>query len=842
MNIRKSIVIVMVCALGLHFVCAQIPVNLTESDLPILLIETQGAKIVQDVKVSGTLAIINNKSGLNKITDAPNDYNGSIGIAIRGNSSATWDNKPYSVELRNPDGTNNNQPILGLPSENDWVLHPPWVDKTLMRNALVYDLCRELGWYAPRCTFCEVIVNGDYKGVYLLVEKLKIDKNRLNIYKPDPVNITGGYLLEMTTMSRLDNGEPYAYCSISDKPLAILSPKSNELTTAQQTYIETYLNQFESALYNRKYSGTDSYRNYIDVPSFIDHMLVKEVIRELDVYCASEYFNKDMDGKLRMGPAWDFNRSLGNYSGANEYKVNDIWMTSTARGTCKVFWGKYLYEDPAFKAEFIERYKQLRTNLMSNASFNAKINAYMKILHQAKDRNYTRWDYALTTKYNQPQPDTCDTFEEEVDYVRNWLAMRLDWLDTEWKLTKHPVITEIYADGTRSGNQWIELFNPFNTTINLSGWQLVVNNNEYIYTFPTTAKIEGNAYFVVCDDKGRFGLNYPKVNTRLVADGFNVDLLNNEMKIAVQNATGKVLNEINPSLSKGWPAMSQSGNYSIGVTPYLSNNTEGHNWNWSKYAGGTPGAVNELFDYEGLVISEVMTSNQTIVADDFAEYEDWIEIYNSSNHAINLAGLCVSNNTSKPWKYTFQTSDSTSTILYPNECVLVWADEQEFQGNFHAGFKLSQAVEEEIVLSFYDGFKYRTIDEISVANLMPDQSFQRVSVEPAKWLVSTLPTPGEYKITTELQSLNFANMNVNLYPNPAHKYFHVDVRLFESTRLEIKLYDITGVQMQDVKSIRNVDPGHYTNTVSLPNNIRPGVYIVELIANNKVTRQRIVIY
>ncbi len=842
MKNKKIIALFQVLLLSICFVLAQKPVNLTTSDLPILIIETHGAKIVQNVKVTGTLAIINNKTGLNKITDAPNDYNGNIGIAIRGNSSASWDNKPYSVELRNQDGTNNNQSILGLPSENDWVLHPPWVDKTLMRNALVYDLFRELGWYAPRNAFCEIIVNGDYKGVYLLVEKLKVDKNRLNIAKPNANNVTGGYLLEMTTIARLDDDEPYVHCVISDKPLAILSPKVDELTAAHRSYIETYLNQFESALYNRHYTGPNSYRNYIDVPSFIDHMLVHEVIRELDVFCASEYFYKEMDGKLKMGPAWDFNRALGNFSGANEYKVDDIWMTSTARGSCKIFWGKYLYEDPAFKAEFIERYKVLRTNVLSNANFNAKIDAYMQILDKAKDRNYTRWDYALTTKYNQPQPAWVDTFEEEIDYVRNWLASRLNWLDNEWKLIKHPVVTEIYADGTNTGNQWIELFNPFNTTISLSGWQIAINNNEYIYTFPTTASIAANAYIVVCVNKDGFMAKYPDVKASHVFEGFSFDLLNDDITIAIRNLTGNMLNEIKASVMNGWPTLSRSGNHSVGLSPFLPNNTVGHNWNWSKNAGGTPGAANELFNYKGLVISEVMTSNKAVIADEYGEYEDWVELYNSSNHAINLAGLCVSNNTAKPWKFKFKPSVSPSTMLYPNECVLVWADEDVDQGIFHADFKLTRDEAEDVVLSYYDGFKYRTIDALSVANLLTDQSLQRVSLEPSKWLVSNEPTPGEYRITTNVPVYSYANMKVKLFPNPTRGQFNIDIQLAESAKMDIKLFDISGVQIKVIESFGRVEPGHYSFNVSIADNMKPGVYIVEIKVNSIVSRQRLVVY
>jgi hypothetical protein len=789
------------------------------------------------------MGIINNSSGYNDINDTFNDYDGSIGIEYRGNSSSGWDKKPYLIELRLANGENNNQSILGLPAENDWVIHAPWVDKTLMRNAIVYDLLREMGSYAPRTAHIELILNGEYLGVFLVVEKLKIDDNRIDIAKPSTENITGGYLLEMTTEGRLGSDEPYITGSRSNKPFAINSPDTEDLTTAHQDYIQGYIDDFEEALYNKVYTGDSGYRNYIDVPSFLDHMLVAEIVRQLDLFTASQYFYKDNDEKLKMGPGWDYNRSFGNYDGLEEYFTNTIWASSTSRGSDKTLWGKYLYEDPAFQVEYIARYTELRTNLFSNASLNAKIDAYAEILDQAKDRNFECWDYALETNYAQPQPSSCDTYEEEIDYVKDWLEERTSWLDSNWGVKACPTINEIYADGSNSGMQWIELFNPFETSISLSDCNLAVNTDEYVYEFPQGTIMEGGTYKIVCVQESTFLGQYPTVSSSELVEGFNYSFTENTVKMSILSSDSVVMNSIDISIENGWPMIEFAGNYSMGVTPYYSNNTEGHNWNWSLNAYGTPGAKNVLFDYSGLVFSEVMSSNGETILDENQESDDWIEIYNASDHAINLTGLFISDNTSEPWEYEFPSASGLESILWPDECVIVWADKDEEQGMYHANFKLTRDSVETIVLSYYDGFKYRTIDEVTIDNLEKDKSFQRTSMsDDDSWLVSAVPTPGIYSITTSDQIVGNVDLTTKLYPNPAHEMFNVDIQLEEYSNIDVRMYDLNGKVIRVVELLQGANAGHYSFSVQVGNNIKRGIYVVEIRGGNQIHKQRLVLY
>ena len=190
----------------------------TDSNLPIVVIETDGGiNIPDEPKVPGTMKIIWHQDGSrNYMSDIDNpellNYDGRIGIERRGSSSQTMFNKkPYALETReNDDITNRNVSILGMPAENDWVLNSLAYDQTGMRDVLAYELSNRLGQYASRSVYCEVVINGDYKGLYAFMEKIKPDKNRVNIEEMDPTcnnypEVTGGYI---TKADKTTGGDP----------------------------------------------------------------------------------------------------------------------------------------------------------------------------------------------------------------------------------------------------------------------------------------------------------------------------------------------------------------------------------------------------------------------------------------------------------------------------------------------------------------------------------------------------------------------------------------------------------------------------------------------------------
>ena len=200
--------IVLLCFLAFLFINAKSQ-SFTDSNLPIVVIETDnGVNIPDEPKVLGTMKIIWHQDGSrNYMSDIDNpeflNYDGRIGIERRGSSSQTYSNKkPYALEtLQDDNVTNNNVSIFNMPEENDWILNSLAYDQTGMRDFLAYELSEALGQYASRRQYCEVVINGDYKGLYVFMEKIKPDKGRVNIEKMDETcnqypEVTGGYIVK----------------------------------------------------------------------------------------------------------------------------------------------------------------------------------------------------------------------------------------------------------------------------------------------------------------------------------------------------------------------------------------------------------------------------------------------------------------------------------------------------------------------------------------------------------------------------------------------------------------------------------------------------------------------
>ena len=185
-------------------------VVLPENKLPQFFIQTNGAEIVDEPKIDAQMTIM-----VNDVVD----YEGAIGIEIRGSSSQAFPKKQFGFETRDAANEDLDVSLLGYPEEEDWILYAPYSDKSLMRNVLIYDLSREIGRYASRAKFVEVTINDAYNGVYVFLEKLKRDKNRIDINKlkvdeNSGDNLTGGYILKVDKAGGLDEMLYTTYNSI----------------------------------------------------------------------------------------------------------------------------------------------------------------------------------------------------------------------------------------------------------------------------------------------------------------------------------------------------------------------------------------------------------------------------------------------------------------------------------------------------------------------------------------------------------------------------------------------------------------------------------------------------
>ena len=250
-------------------------VDFTGSDIPLVVIETNGGfPIPDEPKIKAHMKIIDHGPGSwNDPSDDGNIYSGNIGIERRGAYSASLPQKPYGFETRTPTGENLNVPLLGMPVENDWILLANYNDKSFLRNSLAGQLFRQMENYAPRTKHCEVMVNGTYQGIYVLTEKIKRDKNRVNIARlnateNDGDDVTGGYIFKTDYYSSNDSW--ISNFSPEDRPgeavyFVYNYPKADEITDAQKDYIQSYVNSFEEVLHGADFRNSQTgYSAYIE--------------------------------------------------------------------------------------------------------------------------------------------------------------------------------------------------------------------------------------------------------------------------------------------------------------------------------------------------------------------------------------------------------------------------------------------------------------------------------------------------------------------------------------------------------------------------------------------------
>jgi hypothetical protein len=409
--------------------------------LPVIAIDTGGTYIEHDVKIPATMYIVEDHDGtLDDIASRPRSYEGAIEIEGRGNSSASNPKQSYGVETHGDDGDAADVALLGLPAESDWVLYAPYNDKTLLRDKLAYDLGRTLGRYAPRSRFVEVVLNGDYVGVYVLLEKIKRSKHRVDLPKvaarAADGDITGGYIIKREGGGDWDeNGQPAGIQSRRGTPWDFHEPKRSKITAEQRAYLQQYIDDFEDAM-EPDDGFADRYPERIDVASFVDVVVVTELSRNVDGYRKSAYFAKDRDrdgGRLHAGPIWDYNLAFGNadYCGAEQTSGFQFERDPEIRGCYDeeevAPWWKQLAEDPAFARAVRCRWEALRQGVLADDALVTRIDGYAAQLAVAEPRDNAVWQTLGVCMW--PNPVCPDTYAGEIEYLQGWLRDRAAWLD-----------------------------------------------------------------------------------------------------------------------------------------------------------------------------------------------------------------------------------------------------------------------------------------------------------------------------------------------------------------------------------------------------------------------------
>jgi hypothetical protein len=410
------------------------------SNLPLLIINTFGGSIWEDQKQPAYLTVINTNRGratLLSAAEAPE----RIGIEWRGSSSLRFPKKCYGLEIVDETtGDDRKVALLGMPADSDWVLYAPYADKTFMRDVLAFDLWEDMGHYSVRRRFVELFCDldgrtlsaSDYAGVYVLLEKIKQGKKRVNVAPLHPADtnetaITGGYLLKKDRVDYNDNPFTTRY----GHTMGIEYPKAKNLVPAQRTWINRWFDEFETTLQSANFADpVNGYAKYIDVPSFIDYYWIVEIPKTIDGYSLSVFMYKHRNGKLVISPIWDRDIGFGN---AN-YQDGD-WPTGwywEQRRSGDLWYGR-LFADRDFDQRHIDRWNELRCGLFATSNLFARIDAYVALLNEAQARDFARWPRLGSYVWPNAAADWPNrTYADTVQYLKNFIRNRLAWLDRQF--------------------------------------------------------------------------------------------------------------------------------------------------------------------------------------------------------------------------------------------------------------------------------------------------------------------------------------------------------------------------------------------------------------------------
>jgi hypothetical protein len=488
-----------------HFIALDGTVADFESPLPIVILDSHNASIPGTTSttmatISAVLIDTDITGRARSLGDA--DYAGRAGLRVRGRTASGMAKTPYSLELRDEGDTDKDLPLLGMPAEADWHLINPHSQKTMLQDPLVFQWSNEIAQYASRSRFVEVFRNTDgdgkinygedYVGVYLLMEKIKIGNDRVDVSRLGPKDnaapdVTGGYIFKKDKFE--ESGDVWFNVNggtsgpgragpalIPQQTLQIHDPDASEATSAQINYLQGYLNEFVAALNGPEFMDpVNGYRKYVDVESWIDHWILNEMSKNIDGFRLSQYWHKDRDvvdpvtgevlvaGKIKMGPVWDFDLSLGNSNFLRGGHPNG-WYKDQLSNTDYPYWNR-MFQDPYFKQKLTDRWRELRSTVFATEELLADIDSYVDLLSDGNplyespvpgqptnpiSRNNTEYANHLAT-YHWPNcyypgnmgdcPTTSPgvglyphpmTYQDHLTILKDFIMQRTAWMDTQF--------------------------------------------------------------------------------------------------------------------------------------------------------------------------------------------------------------------------------------------------------------------------------------------------------------------------------------------------------------------------------------------------------------------------
>lgn len=454
--LKKAIYLHLFMAINLYsgyFTAAELPLKNTYNVFAVPLIElnTDDKQISDDYSEGRFLLRNKTLDQGNFLTTDSVDIllDSSMKVRLRGVGSRKFAKKQFQVNFSDSK-EKKKVGFLGMNPAQKWVFYGPYVDRTLFRNALAYKVGQELNqlrpspFWMPDFRFVELVINGKYEGVYLAIEKIEQDKNRLALQKTHPKELKSGvsFILEVHGVGEEFRSKQGTYLSwryprLKDWQKWLNKEKWFEPAYSLKSEILGYLNRFESSLKSKNFSDPEiGYRSHVDITSFIDYMIIQEVFKNVDGYRRSAFFFKDKDGPITMGPLWDFNLAMGNmwFYGQHHERGWNFKHYKNIDGNKHAFWFRRMMKDTYFSYNFKKRYHHLRSQgmpLNKDFLFNM-LSEFRMQLGSAIKRNEDRWKNSyenLVHRFIFNRPPWPNSHDKSLKLMKEWLHMRLKWID-----------------------------------------------------------------------------------------------------------------------------------------------------------------------------------------------------------------------------------------------------------------------------------------------------------------------------------------------------------------------------------------------------------------------------
>lgn len=421
--------------------------------LPVIVIDTGGVEIPGkafhdengdthytttpegEEEITATVSILDGEECHNHLSDQA-AVSTLARVRVRGNSSRHFIKLGYSLNFVDETDANVSHSVMGMDPHHEWVLHGPILDKTLIRNYVWYNVAGEVMDYAPNVRFCEAFINGEYMGLYLMVESVTAGDNdsRLQLSINRKNNTFTGYCLRVDEGSNeikdLNTFSMYSYQT--DGVVDSVYPGTSNLTPEMKARIQKDFSAFERILYSSDYNDPRyGYEAYIDVDSFVDYFILNEFSSNYDAGALSTYIYKEVGGPYKLC-VWDFNSALDNYQ---EQAVDPEMFLLQNR-----VWFNALIQDGRFTERVIQRYRELRETYLSEEYLNQYIDETIAYLGDAIDRNNERWDKDFAYDLLIPPERNPDSYEEAVQDMKQYIHVRGEWMDENIDMLRQYIV------------------------------------------------------------------------------------------------------------------------------------------------------------------------------------------------------------------------------------------------------------------------------------------------------------------------------------------------------------------------------------------------------------------